>query len=161
MPSPAASAASILAIMSLTVAWYSDACSGVRLHQTFISSLSGRSEMIVLSVFSRRRMNGPVIRCSRSAASSSPLRSIGTANLVRNRSAGPSSPGRTNSMIDHRSAEPVLDRRAGQRDPGLGGQGAHRPGLAGGRVLDVLRLVADHPGPLDLARASWSRAASA
>ena len=55
MPS---SAASILAIMSVTVAWYSDACSGVRLHQTFISSLSGRSEMIDLSVFSRRRMNG-------------------------------------------------------------------------------------------------------
>src|ERR1700691_3716612 len=50
MPSPAASAASILAIMSLTVAWYSDACSGVRLHQTFISCLSGRSKMIVLSV---------------------------------------------------------------------------------------------------------------
>ncbi len=97
------SAASIRAIMSLTVAWYSDACSGVRLHQTFISSLSGRSEMIVLSVFSRRRMNGPVIRFSRSAAASSPLRSIGTANLARNRSAGPSRPGRVNSMIDHRS----------------------------------------------------------
>ena len=137
--------------MSLTVAWYSDACSGVRLHQTFISSLSGRSEMIVLSVFSRRRMNGPVIRLSRSAASSSPLRSIGTANLVRNRSAGPSRPGRANSMIDHRSASrfstgvPV----SAIREPR--GQGAHRPGLAGGRVLDVLRLVAHHPGPLDLA----------
>ena len=100
MPS---SAASILASMSLTVAWYRDACSAVRLHQTFISSLSGRSEMIVLSVFSRRRMNGPVIRFSRSAASSSPLRSIGTAYLLRNRSAGPSRPGPTNSMIDHRS----------------------------------------------------------
>ena len=47
--------------------------------------------------------------------------------------------------------QPVLDRRAGQRDPGLGGQGAHRLGLAGGRVLDVLRLVADHPGPPNLA----------
>ena len=73
------SAASILASMSVTVAWYSDACSGVRLHQIFISSLSGRSEMMVLSVFSRRRMNGPVIRFSRAVASASPLRSIGTA----------------------------------------------------------------------------------
>ena len=71
------SAASILAIMSSTVAWYSEACSAVRLHQTFISSLSGRSAMTALSVFSRRKMNGPVTRLSCSVASASALRSIG------------------------------------------------------------------------------------
>jgi hypothetical protein len=97
------SADSIRASMSATVAWYSDACSGVRLHHTFISILSGRSEMIDRSVFTRRRMNGPVSRFSRSAASSSPCRSTGTAKLVRNFSAGPSSPGLVNSMIDHSS----------------------------------------------------------
>jgi hypothetical protein len=74
------------------------------LHQIFISSLSGRSEMIALSVFRRRRMNGPVIRFSRAVASASPLRSIGTAYLVRNCCAGPSRPGLVNSMIDHSSA---------------------------------------------------------
>ena len=47
--------------------------------------------------------------------------------------------------------QPVLHRRPGQRDPGRGGQRADRPGLLGGVVLDVLRLVADHPGPVHLA----------
>jgi hypothetical protein len=89
--------------MSVTVASYSDACSAVRLHQTFISSLSGRSEMIDLSVLSRRRMNGPVIRRSRAVASSSAARSIGISYRCRNFSAGPSRPGLVNSMIDHRS----------------------------------------------------------
>jgi len=72
------SAASILVSMSVTVAWYKEACSGVRLHQTFISSLSGRSAMIDRSVLSRRRMNGPVTSLSRSVAASSPFRSMGT-----------------------------------------------------------------------------------
>src|SRR2546430_5671873 len=46
---------------------------------------------------------------------------------------------------------PVLHRRPGQRDPGRGGQSADRPGRLGGVVFDVLRLVADHPGPIHLA----------
>jgi len=51
-------ASSIRLSMSVTVAAYRLACSGVRLHHTFISCLSGRSEMIVLSVFRRRSTNG-------------------------------------------------------------------------------------------------------
>ena len=104
-------------------------------------------------------MNGPVIRFSRSAASSSPLRSIGTAYSVRNCSAGPSSPGLVNSMIDHRSVSrfstgvPVSAIRV------AAGRLAHRLGLAGGGVLDVLGLVADHPAPLDRRSASGSRTA--
>ena len=72
-------ASSIRASMSATVAAYRLACSAVRLHQTFISCLSGRSEMIVLSVFRRRSRNGWVSRCSARAASSEPCRSIGIA----------------------------------------------------------------------------------
>jgi hypothetical protein len=72
-------ASSIRLSMSATVAAYRLACSAVRLHQTFISCLSGRSEMIALSVFSRRRTNGRVTRCRAAAASCDPCRSIGTA----------------------------------------------------------------------------------
>ena len=72
-------ASSMRLSMSVTVAWYRLACSCVRLHQTLISCLSGRSEMIDLSVFSRRSTNGWVTRRSRCAASSSPNRSTGTA----------------------------------------------------------------------------------
>src|SRR5579859_3604772 len=47
-------------------------------------------------------------------------------------------------------AQPVLHRRPGQRDPGPRGQPAHRLGLPGRMVLDVLRLVADNPPPRNL-----------
>jgi len=98
------------------------------------------------SVLTRRRMNGPVSRFSRSAASSSPCRCTGTAKLSRNFSAGPSS--RAGELHDRpQFAQVVLDRGAGQREPGPGGQAAHRAGLPGARVLDVLRFVADHPLP--------------
>ena len=96
-------ASSIRLSMSATVAAYRLACSGVRLHQTFISCLSGRSEMIALSVFRRRRTNGWVTRCSPRAASSSPYRSTGIAYCSRKAFAGPSRPGLVNSMIDHSS----------------------------------------------------------
>ncbi len=89
--------------MSVTVAAYRLACSWVRLHQTFISCFSGRSEMIVLSVFSRRSTNGSVIRRSSCAASAEPCRSTGTAYRSRNAFADPSRPGLANSMIDHSS----------------------------------------------------------
>jgi hypothetical protein len=90
--------------MSSTTTRYSAACSAVRLQSTSISSFSGRSEMIDESVLSRRNTNGPVIRRSRSAASASPCRSIGSANRLRNVAAGPSRPGLANCMIDQRSA---------------------------------------------------------
>ena len=96
-------ASSMRLSMSVTVAWYRLACSAVRLHQTFISCFSGRSEMIVLSVFRRRSMNGWVSRLSACAASGEPCRSIGTAYRSRNRSACPSRPGLVKSMIDHSS----------------------------------------------------------
>ena len=89
--------------MSVTVAWYRLACSEVRLQKTFISCLSGRSEMIVLSVFRRRSTNGWVSRLSAWVASGEPCRSIGTAYRSRNLSAGPSRPGLVKSMIDHSS----------------------------------------------------------
>ena len=73
-------------------------------HQTFISFFSGRSEMIVLSVFSRRSTNGPVARFRAAAASSSWRTSIGSWNRRRNRFAGPSRPGLQKSMMDHSSA---------------------------------------------------------
>jgi hypothetical protein len=96
-------ASSIRESMSLTVAAYRLACSWVRLHQTFISCLSGRSEMIDLSVFSRRSTNGWVIRRSCRVASSDPCRSIGTAYRSRNSFWPPSRPGLANCMIDHSS----------------------------------------------------------
>src|SRR5690606_10536607 len=95
---------SIRASMSSTTAWYSEACSAVRLHRTSISSFSGRSEMIERSVFTRRSRNGRVSRASRRAAASSPWRSTGSAYRFLNVAAGPSSPGLANSMMDHRSA---------------------------------------------------------
>ena len=60
--------------------------------------------MIDESVLSRRRTNGPVNRRSRSAASSSPCRSIGSAYRLRKPRALPSRPGLANSRIDQRSA---------------------------------------------------------
>ena len=105
--------------------------------------------MIERSVLSRRSTNGPVSRRSRAAASSSPCRSIGSAKRCLNDAALPSSPGLANSRIDHRSASrfstgvPVTAIRA------AGGDRADRGGLLGGRVLDRLRLVDDHPAPVD------------
>ena len=43
----------------------------VKLQKTFISILSGKSAITLLSVLSRRRINGPVSRRKRSAASAS------------------------------------------------------------------------------------------
>ena len=60
--------------------------------------------MIDLSVLTRRRMNGPVNRRNRSAAPSSPCRSIGSEYRFLNVAADPRRPGLTNSRIDHRSA---------------------------------------------------------
>ena len=146
-------ASSIRLSMSSTVAWYRLACSGVRLHQTFISCLSGRSEMIVLSVFSRRRTNGWVIRLSAWTASRRVLR---IAPLDRHRVPlaellGRAEQARVGELHDRpQLGQPVLHRRPGQGDPGRGRQGPDRPGLPGGVVLDVLRLVADHPGPAHL-----------
>ena len=97
------SASSMRLSMSVTVAWYRLACSEVRLQKTFISCLSGRSEMIVLSVFRRRSTNGWVSRLSAWVASGEPCRSIGTAYRSRNFSAGPSRPGLVKSRIDHSS----------------------------------------------------------
>ena len=96
-------ASSIRDNMSATVAAYRLACSWVRLHQTFISCLSDRSEMIALSVLSRRSTNGWVTRRSSRAASCEPCRSIGTAYRSRNAFSAPSRPGLANSMIDHSS----------------------------------------------------------
>src|SRR5215469_17260389 len=47
--------------------------------------------------------------------------------------------------------QPVLYWCASQRDPRSGRYGPDCLSLASSRVLNVLRLVADHPGPLDLA----------
>ena len=56
--------------------------------------------MISLSVFSRRRMNGPVARRRRAAAAPSRQRSIGVANCSRKLPAEPSSPGFRKSRIE-------------------------------------------------------------
>ena len=45
-------------------------------------------------------------------------------------------------------SQAVLDRRAGQGDAGAGRQRAHRPALAGRRVLDGLCLVQNDESPL-------------
>ena len=62
----------------------------------------------------------------------------------------PRSPGIQEVEQRPQVAQAVLDRRAGQRDAGAGGQRAHRPALPRGRVLDGLRLVQDHQPPLDV-----------
>ena len=54
----------------------------------------------------------------------------------------------------------VLDRGAGQRDPGRARDGAQRAGGRRTRVLDVLRLVGDHQVPRRRRRAARRRAAS-
>ena len=110
-------ASSIRDSMSVTVAAYRLACSWVRLHQTFISCLSGRSEMIDLSVFSRRSTNGWVIRRSSRAASSDPCRSIGTAYRSRNCLLAAEHAGVGELHDRPQLGELVLHRRAGQRDP--------------------------------------------
>ena len=59
-------------------------------------------------------------------------------------------------------AEPVLDRRAGEREPGAGRDAAQLLGGLAGRVLDRLRLVEHDRAPTSIAAsASMSRTAVA
>ena len=119
--------------------------------------------MIERSVLSRRRTNGPVNRRSRRGGLvvAVPLDRLGVALLER-RPPMPSRPGVGELQDRPQVGEPVLHRRAGDRDPVARRQRADRGGLLGGGVLDRLRLVDDDPAPVDLGAASAaSRAASA
>ena len=86
-----------------TSALYSAACSGVMSTAMTCSALSGKSEMIAVSVFRRRRINGAVRRCSRSpisSASSGSLRdSMALAKWLRKKLCEPSIPGLTKSRM--------------------------------------------------------------
>ena len=135
--------------MSSTTAWYSVACSRVSVQNSFISILSGRSAMIVRSVFSRRSTNGAVMRRSCAAASSSPSRSIGMAKRSRKDFSEPSRPGLRNCMIDHSSARrfstgvPVMAIRRSA------GMARTLWVVRAAAVLDLLRLVEDQAPPGD------------
>ena len=63
--------------VSSTVLLYRDFCSLLSPTHSLSSTFSGRSEMIVLSVFSRRRMNGPTRPLRSRRDDMSPYRSIG------------------------------------------------------------------------------------
>ena len=76
----------------------------VSVQYSFDSWRGGRSGRTAGSVLRRRRMNGRVTRRSRSAASSSPRRSIGLAYPRRNAVRVSSSPGFRKCMIDHSSS---------------------------------------------------------
>src|SRR5262249_58436073 len=86
-----------------TAAAYSDACSLVKVQKTFISNLSGRSAMRVLSVLRRRKRNGPVSRFNRLVASALRLAWMGTKKARLNSACVPRKPGFRDSIIDHNS----------------------------------------------------------
>ena len=73
------------------------------MQKTFISFFCGKSEMMLGSVFSRRRMNGVVSRLSCATASGSRRVWMGMKKRCRNDACVPRKPGLRRSMIDQRS----------------------------------------------------------
>ena len=141
---------SMRASMSSTTAWYSDACSAVRLQSTSISSLSGRSLMMDLSVLSRRSTNGRVRRPQpgRGVVVAVPLDRLGVPLPERGGRAEQAGVGELHQRPQ--VGQPVLHRGTGDRDPVPGRQRPDGARLPGGGVLDGLRLVDDQPVPVDL-----------
>src|SRR5271157_192431 len=94
-------AASSCAASSSTASWYSTACLRLSWQNALTSVLSGRSEITVLSVFSRRKMYGR--RSSRRGPYGLWGRSARRLVKPVNCFADPSSPGLIKSKMDHKS----------------------------------------------------------
>ena len=106
--------------------------------------------MMLLSVFSRRRMNGPVTFRSSSVASASPSRSMGSANRSRKLARAAQQAGVEHVHQRPQLGQAVLHRRPGHGDAPAGWDRAHRPGLRGAGVLDLLGLVEHQAAPRHL-----------
>ena len=103
--------------------------------------------MMLLSDFSRRRMNGAVTLRSSSVASRSPLALDGHGEALAE---APSAAEEARVEDVHQGPQlrqPVLDGRAGQGDASARVHGSHRAGLRRARVLHLLRLVEHQASP--------------
>ena len=103
---------------------------------------SGSSAATSGSLLVRRNTRMPLR--ARSAASPSPDIWAMKAGRV------PTRPGLVKSRMRPQVAEAVLDRGAGEREPGAGRDATQLLGRLVGRVLDGLGLVEDDPGPRPL-----------